>query len=307
MLRVVVIIAALAVGCEDRGGGAAEQGGGETGGAMDGPGSGSEGGSGSDGGSDSGDAGGSGPDLDAIEAACEADCEAQFATECAPVNQNVLTCKLSCAVATVQLGEFCLGEYRDVVQCRADGGYDCAYEYPTPRSTCATEQVAYTECLGDLGCKRWCADAVAGGCGGASVEGCIDTCLAHKDGMPEYCGVYLDGYRLCEAQLGIECVGGVPTTSGDCGHAAARVGECINDEVDDVCLGYCWVADEIGCGGGCMADCSSRLSDATCGERFASLVDCELRHGDFVCTDGRLTGIDICDYENTEYEACLGT
>lgn len=300
-------VACLAVvGCEEggAGGGASDTSGGTDGGSVD---DGSTSGGSEEGGSEGGTGAGGGgnPGLDEVEAACEADCEAQFATECPPTNQNVLTCKLNCAVATVQLGDFCLGEYTDVIRCRADGGYDCLNDYPTPRSTCAVENAAYAECTTDLGCKRYCADAVDAGCGGASFDACLDACLAEKAAAPEYCGIYIDQVRLCEAQSGLECVGGQPMTTGDCTYAITNVGDCLFDETEDPCQGYCYVADELACGTDCTTDCASRIADPTCGQAFASLVDCELRHGDFECADGRLIGIDICDHENMQYEMCL--
>lgn len=260
-------------------------------------------------GSGAGSASGGGSDtagLDAVEEACEADCEAQFATECAPTNHNVLTCKLNCASITVQLGDFCLGEYTDWVQCRADGGYDCVNGYPTPKSTCAAEQAAHYECTKDLGCKRLCDDAVEAGCGGASFDTCLTACLDEHAALPEYCALQADGVALCKAQGGIECVDGQPTTSADCTYVIVNVGDCIADENDDDCQGWCYVADELACAGGnCTADCESRRADPTCGPAFQSLMSCGLLHGDLACTEGGLQGIDICDSEAMQYEMCM--
>jgi hypothetical protein len=243
--------------------------------------------------------------LDEVEAACEADCEAQFATECAPGNQNVLTCKLQCATITVQLGNFCLDEYTAVVQCRADGGYDCVNGFPTPKVTCAAEQVAFSECSVDLGCKRYCDGAIAAGCGGASFDACLDGCLAERAALPERCGLYFDGLPLCEAQAGIECVDGQPATTGDCGYAVANIADCIADETDDLCQGYCYLADGLACGTNCPADCASRLADPTCGQQFDNLVECMLRYGYVECVDGMLTGVQLCDSETAAYDTCM--
>jgi hypothetical protein len=265
-------------------------------------------GDGTDAGGDaSGDDGGPGGDasLEEVEAACEADCQAQFATECAPANQNELTCELQCASITVQLGDFCLDEYTAWVGCRADGGYDCVMGYPYPRSTCAGEQQAFTACSADLGCKRYCQDAVSAGCGGDSFEGCLDVCLADKAAAAGYCGIYLDSWRLCEAQFGITCADDGPISAPECVYGLGSYADCVADELDDPCAGYCLVADEIACGSDCAADCAARVTDPTCGQSFASLVDCELRHGDFTCSGEVLLGTGICDYETSNYQTCL--
>lgn len=283
------------------------------GGDTDMAGDGDDGGDG-DGGAD-GDSGGSGgadgggpvsdADLDAVEAACEADCEALLGTECAPGNQNVLTCKLSCASVTVQLGNFCLDEYTATVECRAEGGYDCVMGYPYPRSTCVLENSAFSECSTDLGCKRYCDDAVAAGCGGESFAGCLDECLADKAAAPGYCGVYLDSWRLCDAQFGITCGEQGPVATPECIHGLGNYADCIADELDDPCAGLCLVADELACGSGCSSECASQVADPDCGQQFASLVDCQLRHGDYECSDGRLAAVGICDYEQSNYDECL--
>jgi len=280
-------------------------------GGTGGPG-GMDAGDGADGGSDGnpgggGGGGGANPSLDAVEAACEADCEAQFATECPPVSQNVLVCKLQCASITVQLDDFCLGEYTSLVECRASGGYDCINGYPTPRSTCALDSMAYSECTIDLGCKRNCADAIEDGCEGASFDGCFDACVAEKAALPGYCGTYFDSLLLCESQLGIVCETPDPVSAASCTYQASNIGDCIADETDDLCEGYCFVTEHIGCGGGsdCIADCNARLADTTCGSAYSQLVDCELRHGDFQCIDGELAGVDICDSDNSQYEMCV--
>jgi hypothetical protein len=206
---------------------------------------------------------------------------------------------------TVQLGDFCLDEYTATVECRAEGGYDCVMDWPYPRSTCALEQQAYATCSADLGCKRYCQDAVAAGCGGESFDGCLDACLADKAAAVGYCGTYLDSWRLCEAQLGVTCGGDGPISPPECASGLGRYGDCIADELDDPCAGYCYVADEIACGSNCATDCAARRADPTCGQSFDSLVDCELRHGDFTCSGEVLLGTGICDYETMNYQTCL--
>ena len=244
--------------------------------------------------------------LDEVEEACEADCEAKFATECAPTNQNVLTCKLSCASATLQLGEFCLEEYTTVVQCRADGGYDCVNGYPVAKSTCAAEQATYTECTTDLGCKRLCKWAVDESCGETSFDACLTACVDEKNALPQYCQYYVNGIHMCEVQSGLECVEDEATTLGDCSYQALSAGECIADETEDLCAGWCWSAEALGCGDGCSTDCQAKLSDETCGTAFDDVIDCGLLHNDAQCQDGTLVGIDICASQQMTYDTCVG-
>jgi hypothetical protein len=136
--------------------GGTESGGSESGGSSGSSTTGGKGGTSGKGGSGGSATGATGPALDRIEEACEADCAAQYELECAPANSNVLTCKANCAAQTGQLGDFCLGEYADLVECKGAGGYECVTTYPYPRSTCASEQLAFQMCAQDLGCKRSC-------------------------------------------------------------------------------------------------------------------------------------------------------
>jgi hypothetical protein len=54
-----------------------------------------------------------------------------------------------------------------------------------------------------------------------------------------------------------------------------------------------------------MQDCQSRVADVNCGSQFNSLVDCQLRYGEFECVMGRLTGVDSCESYETNYQTCL--
>ena len=281
--------------------GAAEGVAGETGTAGEGGTGG--GGYSASGGETSGGEGTSG--LDDVEDACEADCEAQYETECVPPNQNELTCKLGCANVTVQLDGFCFDEYAQWVHCRADGGYDCVNGYPTPRSTCALESQAFTECTADLGCKRVCSDSIDAGCEDGPFDACVDTCVGEKGRLPGYCGIYVESFLQCQASLDLVC-GAKPTMPyGNCDYHAARVGDCIYDENGDACEALCYVANAISCGTDCMNDCQARLDDVTCGAQYAELVDCELLHGDLACTDGQIVGIDVCESDYTAYQTCM--
>lgn len=323
-----LLLTALAVGCsggpgdgsegssdtetagsdESGGSGAADGVAGETGGSAGGSGSGEGTEGGGDGsGSGAGDSGG-GDDsgLDAVEAACEADCEAQFATQCTHPNQNELTCKYGCASVTVQLDGFCLDEYAQLIQCRADGGYDCVNDYPTPRSTCALEQQAFSECTSDLGCKRICRDSIEAGCEDAPLDTCVASCVADKAALPGYCGLYVDSLLMCQASLELICGAQATDPYGNCDYQAASIGDCIYDETGDACEALCYIADALSCGTDCASDCETRLADPTCGTQYAELIDCELLHGDLACSDGQIVGIDICESDYAAYQACTG-
>ncbi len=248
---------------------------------------------------------GTGGSLDEVEAACEADCDAQFATECPPAWGNVLTCKLGCAQATVQLDGFCYTEYADYVECRADGGYVCVNGYPTPEATCAGQQGAYVECTSNLGCKRHCKDAIEADCETASFDGCVTACIAEEDELPGYCAIYLDSLHLCRSQNGQVCDEMQNPDAANCIYSIENLADCIYDETDDVCAGYCSMFDNMGCGSGCAASCADALAHPSCGYQFVDLVDCQTLHGDFACSDGALIGVDSCDYENMQYQNCL--
>jgi len=285
-----------------------------SGGATSGGSGGSSGTGGAKGGSGGSGTGGSGSNtadlLDEIEAHCERDCDQQYALDCAPANSNTLVCQLSCAAQTSQLGDFCLREYADVVKCRADGGYACLTEtQPYPNSTCAVQTLAQNECVQNLGCKRQCALAIAEGCTTAPFDTCLEECIAAGDTLPEDCSRYryTDAIALCRATTASPvCDGETIATPATCSYYAIEIGSCLYDESGDYCEGWCYAADELGCGGtDCMADCQAKLMDPTCGTAWQDMLDCGLFFGDAACTDGAFMANSICDSETTTYTTCV--
>lgn len=245
--------------------------------------------------------------LDLIETHCEADCDAQYALDCAPQNSNALVCETSCVAATAQVGDFCLVEYAALVECKAAGGYSCVTEYPYPNSTCASQQLAFSECTRDIGCKRYCAKSVEEACTDASLDDCIAACLEEEAALPDDCEHYFDGIPYCQATMtGTTCVDGRLSTPEACAYSVMSVAECLTDESSDLCEGFCWAADRLNCGGeDCAADCAAKSADETCGAAYVDMLDCAMFFGDAACVDGTFMANGICDSEAQTYATCL--
>jgi hypothetical protein len=255
-----------------------------------------------------GTAGGSGATsdlLDQIGEACKAECDAQFALACAPASSNTLTCQLSCAAQTTQLGDFCLAEYRDYVQCQADGGYDCVNDSPYPRSTCALQQQAYSQCLQHIGCKRYCAKVADLGCDDAPFDTCLDACIAGDDSLPATCVYSTETIATCQATSSTTCAGKGLDVPATCDYAVLSVAECVSDDSSDLCDGWCYAAEHLGCGGSdCSADCAAKKTATLCSSEWNSLLDCALFFDDAACSGARLIGNGICDNEQQAYDDC---
>jgi hypothetical protein len=295
---------------DETGSGGSETGGTEAGGSESGGNGGSStggrGGGSSRGGSAGTATGATGPVLDRVEEACEVDCDAQFALECAPVNQNTLTCKANCAAQTGQLGDFCLVEYAALVECRGEGGYECVTTTPYPNATCASEQLAFQTCTMDLGCKRACDKSVDEGCTSQSLDECIEACITGGDELPMDCSYYTNSIEFCKVNGDAVCVDGELKTPMSCARTVLDIADCVADEAMDMCDGWCWAANELGCGGeDCATECANRVADPTCGSAWNEVLDCGLLFGDAGCVDGFLAANDICDSEMTTYTTCV--
>jgi hypothetical protein len=245
--------------------------------------------------------------LDIIEAHCEADCDAQYALDCAPVNSNRLVCETSCVSATAQVGDFCLVEYAALVECRSQGGYECLQDYPYSRSTCAGESLAFSECARDIGCKRYCDRLVDEQCGDASFDDCLTQCFEEEAALPVDCQPYYDGVPYCQATMATAtCVDGKLSTPEACSYSVMSVAECIGEDATNYCDGFCWAADRLGCGGeDCAADCAAKSADETCGAAWLDMLDCAMFFGDAACVDGVFMGNSICDSEAQAYATCV--
>lgn len=245
--------------------------------------------------------------LDQVSAACEADCVAIQATECPPANVNRPTCELQCVVQTNTLGEFCLGEYAALVDCRAAGGYACVNDFPVAEANCPSEQQAFSMCTVDLGCKRYCAAMRDEGCSAEPLDTCIAQCLAGRDDYPMGCSYRYDALRQCQGTTPGECVDGELTSTEVCSYSVVSLAECLSDEAQDLCTGWCYAAEELGCPlENCATECPAMMMmDATCGMQFADMVDCGMFFGDVGCVDMTLMGTSICDSEAMAYTMCL--
>lgn len=244
--------------------------------------------------------------LDGIGDACETDCDAQYALECAPANGNTLTCQLSCAAQTTQLGDFCLAEYRDYVACRAEGGYDCVSSNPYPRSTCAVQQLAFSECTRHIGCKRYCQRVADLGCNDAPFDECEAACESADESLPADCYYSTETIAYCQVSASAMCEDDHLAVPASCASSVITVAECFSDSTDELCDGWCWASDRLGCGSeDCKADCTAKKSPAECGSQWDSLLDCVLFFDDGECKDGALAGNGICDSEQSAYEACI--
>jgi hypothetical protein len=249
--------------------------------------------------------------LDAIGDACKVDCDAQFALDCAPQNANTLTCQLSCAASTAELGDFCLAEYRDWVVCRGNGGYDCLQNNPYPRATCAVEQQAFSLCTQHIGCKRFCEKTLDLGCNDTAFDDCLSSCTSEKLPLPDTssssnsCAYTLENIALCQATSSTKCAGDALEMPAACATSVLSVAECIDENSTDHCVGWCWAADRLGCGGtDCANDCATKTADATCGSKWNALLDCVLFFGDAECDADGLVGNGICDSEMSDYKTC---
>jgi hypothetical protein len=280
--------------------------GGTDGGGSGGASTGGKGGTTGKGGSGGSATGATGPALDRIEAACEVDCDAQYALECAPANGNTLTCKSQCAAQTAQLGDFCLAEYAELVECRGEGGYECVTTYPYPRSTCAATQAAFQSCMMDLGCKRSCKKSVDESCTSMTLDACIDACIAEGDELPSGCIYSWDSIAACKVTGSAACVDGELQVPAACASSVMYVAECIQDESMDMCEAWCWAANTLGCGGtDCAADCAAKLTDTTCGTEWSEVLDCALFFNDAACDGDTFMANGICDSDVTAYETCV--
>ena len=277
-----------------------------TGGSSGSTATGGKGGTSGKGGSAGTATGATGPALDRIEAACEVDCDAQYALDCVPANTNTLTCKTQCAAQTGQLGDFCLTEYAELVECKGEGGYDCVTTYPYPRSTCAAQQQAFQMCAANLGCKRSCKKSVDDGCTSMALDECIDACIAKGQDLPTRCAFTWDSIAFCKVTSNASCVDGELTTPEACTTSVMYVAECIADESMDLCDAWCWAANTLGCGGtDCAADCATKGADPTCGDEWNEVLDCAFLFNDAACTGDTFMANGSCASDVTTYENCV--
>lgn len=240
----------------------------------------------------------------ALEAACLAYCDATAAIDCGGQQLTEAQCKAGCPLAEEQLGSQCIAEYTAALQCAAQGGFECYEETPIPLATCGSEGIALAECMDGADCRAYCEAATEAGCGGESEAACVASCEQELESYeePPYCDFEYEDVLRCYGREDLTCVDG-RATSEACTRELLDMGDCLSR--DDSCAGWCWVADELGCGDGCEAECRSRSDDSACGFEYEELLRCQLWAGGASCQDGALISDDACTYENERYDECL--
>jgi hypothetical protein len=234
-------------------------------------------------------------------------CDAQFETECAPLGfTSIEICDLQCVAAVSTQRDFCIEEYTERTRCLADGGYECINDNPVARATCASETLAYSECVQELPCKMYCAALVESGCADDE-SACREECIADSTDDDLSCEIRQDSYVLCMGQLGFTCDEGQVIPHQSCLPSLFDAADCRNDR--DVCATWCEGADALGCGGtDCVAECQAAAEEPTCGSDYTRMLECGIRYGYVGCTsDGLETDPDsiICDSEIERYDECL--
>jgi hypothetical protein len=140
----------------------------------------------------------------------------------------------------------------------------------------------------------------------ADFDGCLASCIAEKDSLPENCAYRLDSFAHCEGVYGDTCIDGDLATDEVCLSSALDIAECIWDYGEDMCAGWCWGAEKLGCGQTCASNCAAASEDVSCGTAYVDMIDCALLYGYAACTDGQLLGTDLCEDETAAWLACTG-
>ncbi len=243
---------------------------------------------------------------ESLREACMDMCDGQFGLDCAPAGISIETCDLQCVAAVSNQRDFCIEEYTARTRCLADGGFECVNDNPVARSTCAGEQVAYSECVQDLPCKMYCAELVETGCADDN-DACLEECMGETNGDDLSCDIRWDGYVACVGQWGASCEDGTVIPNETCIRSLFDAYDCRNDS--DVCKTWCDGARALGCGGGgCVTNCEEAVADPTCGTDYERLLDCGIRYGYVECTDdGLMTNTEniLCDSEMDRYLECI--
>lgn len=239
-----------------------------------------------------------GASSDEFISACEDFCEGYLSLECSTTGVTVEQCKSACPYQEQQLGGYCVAEYTAAFECTSLGGFECVNGNAVPKNACIAENSALQQCQTTAGCERFCDNG-----GDACSSGdCIDTCESDKAELGD-CSFEYDGLLTCYAQTGVECDGDIPSPAG-CTEPILRVGDCLTNFGEDLCAGWCWAADRLGCGEGCLADCEEKIADPTCGSDFASIIDCGLFFDAAGCSGSELVATD-CEFEVDNYESCI--
>jgi hypothetical protein len=238
-----------------------------------------------------------------LEAACGEDCKAKQAAGCTMNIGSLDQCLAQCLIIDEQ-SPYCLKELTARYACLADGGYACASDYPQPKATCITETQAYTQCMQKAPCRGYCARA-AGECA-PSGDACITACEAEQSSFEDaICGVYYSQLLTCWGR-DLTCENGKPVAQS-CEPAFAQVADCVGRRSDE-CAGFCWAAEELGCGSAdCASECKLRLENTSCGSYYRNVLDCAFGSYSLKmsCESGKPTVSAECDTALQQYTNCM--
>jgi hypothetical protein len=263
-------------------------------------------GGGGAGGSSSAGRGGTGsrPVIDdpALEEACSLNCEARKAAECEMDIGSLDQCNAQCLIADEVNNGYCLDEQRAQYACLASGGYACIQGYPQQKATCTSETLALSQCHQGAPCRTFCEQA-AGVCA-PDGDACITACDDMQNGFDEaFCSIHYMQLLSCWNRNGA-CDGDRPTVQ-PCLAEVSEVADCLGRRTHE-CDGYCWAADQLGCGASdCVETCMARADEVSCGSYYRRIIDCTIgsRQIGFACEDGEpepdavLCGSDIMQWQ----------
>jgi hypothetical protein len=295
--------------CVDPGsGGGVQSGSGGSSGASGGAAgqSGSAAGSGGMGGKGGSSAAGSGGAIDdpELEQACSKNCEARQNAGCTMNIGSLDQCNAQCLVIDEQGYGYCLDEQTAQYACLASGGYACVSGYPSPKSTCVSENQALSTCSQKVPCRRFC-ERAAGQCAPAGEE-CVTSCLETQSSFEDaICGVYYSQLLYCWG-TSLTCNGDAPAV-GSCGAAVAEVADCVARRNDE-CDGFCWAAETLGCGSdSCLTDCRAKLNATSCGSYYRNYLDCAFSSNELrmECKDGAPEITEACATQQQQYTSCM--
>jgi hypothetical protein len=137
------------------------------------------------------------------------------------------------------------------------------------------------------------------------VSECLDAQAGFEDAI---CGIYYTQLLSCWGQ-NLECEGDRPAV-GSCGPAVAEVADCVGRR-NHACDGFCWAAEQLGCGGAdCATTCMTRAEDTSCGHYYRSLIECSYgsRELSVTCESGEPTpSPTACASALEQYTTCMQT
>jgi len=242
----------------------------------------------------------------ALEAACMSDCQAKWDADCPAGFPSLDQCNGQCLIIDEINGGYCHDEQRAQYNCLAGGGYSCGVnDYAQPNSTCVVESQALQVCNQQVPCWTLC-DQGEYGCS-ADRDSCVQKCDEDFAQFEDFlCANYYNQLLTCWGQQEtLDCQGGKPSLAG-CGPQVAEIGDCL-DRYGETCDGFCWAAEQLGCGTGCQASCTDNDEDVSCSYEWGRIIDCALGNRElYMRCDGDVavpTG--ECASEVQNYDDCV--